>query len=150
MNKPAATMTKKQMMTIYHNVDSFLKHDYPIIYRRSGDWGITRINMDGMPKAVNKQNANERLMIEHSAYSLANAAVLEAVKGCSKESQLIIDGRYFKQLTNYQLKCKIGIYGNSSLYRRLYKACLEYADCLETVCAKLNVDSDIIPKLNTI
>ena len=91
-------MTKKQKLAIYHNVDKFLKYDFPIIHRRSGEWIGSSINFDGMPKAINKQNNNELAMIEHATYSIANKAVLEAIKGCSKESQLIIDWRYIKQV----------------------------------------------------
>ena len=143
-------MTKKQKLAIYHNVDKFLKYDFPIIHRRSGECIGSSINFDGMPKAINKQNNNELAMIEHATYSIANKAVLEAIKGCSKESQLIIDWRYIKQTSNYQLKCRLGIYGNEALYRRIYKACIEFADCLETTCIQLHVDPNVIHKLNVI
>ena len=33
------------------------------------------------------------------------------------------------------------------IYRADDYACLEFADCLEAVCERLNVDSDIIPDL---
>lgn len=75
-------------------------------------------------------------------------AVIEALKGCPKESRIIIEKWYLQQAPAWQVKQAIGIAGHSSYSKRLQKACLEFTDCLEATCARFKVDEKVIQDLH--
>ena len=139
--------------TIANVQNFFLDEDkYPTIRRRSGDWGIKSPQNDitGI-RGSRRGNGSEKSMIEYAEYTLAKRAVDYAIAGCSSSyrhpSQQIIKYRYIQGLSLSVIKERINKFGNSTYYRADDYACLEFADCLEAVCERLNVDSDIIPDL---
>ncbi len=42
---------------------------------------------------------------------------------------------------------KLNVSGNSPYYRKLKRACLEYAECLATISKYYHIDKSIIPDL---
>lgn len=144
-------INKKATITNVQNF--FLDEDkYPTIRRRSGDWGIKSPQNDvtGI-HGSRRGNSSERSMIEYAEYTLAKRAVDYALAGCSSSyrhpSQQIIKYRYIQGLALNVIKERINKFGNSTYYRADDYACLEFADCLEAVCERLNVDPEIIPDL---
>ncbi|TGY64019.1 ArpU family phage packaging/lysis transcriptional regulator [Limosilactobacillus reuteri] len=145
--KTSKKYSKEQLNTVYHNVDNFLKDDYPTIYRKSSEWFITSPSLDGMPKAPVQTNKNEDRFISHSIYDMANKVIHAAIGGCSEESKVIIQGRYFDKLKQQHIQMKLNVSGNSPYYRKLKRACLEYAECLATISKYYHIDKSIIPDL---
>lgn len=135
----------------YHAVQNFFYDRYPVIKRRSGAWGdYSSPSFDGMPKAPSKGNSTENSMIEHSIYASALYAIHYAIKGCSKESQIIIDGKYIKELPDDTIRRRLVVSGNGAFRRRLQKACCEFADCIDPACERFKVKrgkEELIPEL---
>ena len=78
---------------------------------------------------------------------MANKIIHAAIGGCSEESKIIIQGRYFDKLKQQHIQMKLNISGNNPYYRKLKRACLEYAECLATISKYYHIDKNIIPDL---
>lgn len=140
--------------TIARVQDFFLNEDeYPTIRRRSGDWGLKSPQNDitGV-RGSRRGNASEKSMIEYAEYMQAKRAVDNAIAGCScsnrHPSQQIIKLRYIQGLELGTIKERINKYGNSTYKRADDYACLEFADCLEAIAERFNVDPNILPDLH--
>lgn len=135
----------------YHAVQWFFYDRYPVIKRRSGAWDdYSSPSLDGMPKAPSAGNTSEQSMIQHSEYASAYYAVHYAVGGCSRDSQIIIKGKYLGNLSDAEVRERLLINGNGAFRRRIKKACCEFADCIDPACEKFHVkrgNGDLIPKL---
>lgn len=140
--------------TIKRVQDFFLDEDkYPTIRRRSGDWGLKSPQNDitGI-HGSRRGNSSERNMIDYAEYVQAKRAVDNAIAGCSNSyrhpSQQIIKYRYLQGLDLITIKERINKFGNSTYKRADDYACLEFADCLEAMCTRFNVDTAIISDLH--
>lgn len=139
---------KQQLNSAYSVVDSFMKYEFPRIQRQSGAWLYSSPKFDNMPISPNNSNSSERRMINHSLANNAYHAIISAIDGCSKESQVIIKGRYLQGLTGNAIKARLSIAGNSVYYDKVKYACLELADCLEGVRSYYHVPIEVIPDLH--
>lgn len=140
--------------TIRRVQDFFLnENEYPTIRRRAGDWGLkSPLNDITGIHGSRRGNSSERNMIDYAEYVQAKRAVDNAIVGCSSSyrhpSQQIIKYRYIQGLDLITIKERINKFGNSTYQRADDYACLEFADCLEAMCERFNVDPAIIPDLH--
>lgn len=134
----------------YHRVRWFFDECYPQIKRKSGSWGDYKSPaITGMPKAPSGGNSSERRMVDHSLYASALYAVKFAMRGCTHDSQLIIQHRFIEDHTIRETKGSLGISGNASFQKLMKQAACEFADCIEPACDYYHVPDDIIPDLHS-
>lgn len=137
------------------NVRSFFRDDkyYPRIKRRAWFAGIKspQIDVTGI-HGSRKGNSSESMMIDYAEYAQAKRAIDYAIRGCSNTkmfpSQQILQFRYVEQNNINEVKERLGRkYGHNTYIRADEQACYEFAECLDGVTTRLNVDRKIIPKM---
>lgn len=112
--------TRETAQRIYKEIDTFMKRDYNSIYRLSGAF-LADFPFDDKP------------------ITRAYIAINEAIKMLPKESQIIIEDRYIKQVTHYKTLETLNI-GKTAYYRYMKRAFYEFAECLKVTCKVERLD----------
>lgn len=115
-----------------------IKRRYEAMYRLGSQWGdITGVRANG-------GNATESKLIEGNAYSRAMKAIKEGLDCCSAVSREVIILRYIEQQKTWQIAERIGLTGNDRYQRADRQACYEFADVMDVIIPRYDVE-ELIP-----
>lgn len=92
-------------------------------------------------------NATEARYIRHAHYYRLYRVVLDAIKGCSQDSQTIINAKYLSNTYSWQVAQQMNIEKTAFNQKDRY-ACFEFADCLEGKAMQYSIPEKDLPDLH--
>ncbi len=94
-------------------------------------------------------NHTEDKLIDGNVYERALIAIGRGLLGCTHQSQAILNARYFSPEDErekvWHLSSRLGLTGGGRYQRADYQACYEFADAMDVIVPRYQVD-EVIPQ----